>query len=377
MLPSHFVHVFASIKDPRVKRTQRHKLVDILIIALLTLINGGDGWSDMEAFGRSREEWLRTFLELPNGIPSEDTFRRVFEAINHKVFSACVAQIIEDLVADLNGKVVAIDGKTLRRSLDRPRGRSALHVVSVWVADLGLSLGQLVVAEKSNEINAIPTVIKTLDIQGATVTIDAMGCQKTIAEGIIDAKAEYILAVKDNHPTLHKDIEEAFTDLPGEDRNSMVADEHVTENKGHGRSERRRIRVIRDVEWINGIDSWKGVRSIVEAERMRTVGGKTSIERAHFISSLTLSAEVVGQRIRAHWGIENKLHWSLDVTFREDTSRVRDRDSATNLAALRKLALSLLARAPAHKTRSMAQRRKLAAWAPNYAFEVLAEISRK
>ena len=277
----------------------------------------------------------------------------------------------------MDGKVVAIDGKTLRRSFDRRRGESTLHVVSAWVTELGLSLGQIAVEEKSNEITAIPALLGTLDIQGATVTIDAMGCQKSIAGNIIDRNAEYILAVKDNHPTLHTDIEEAFTDLPGEDRNSLVEDENVTENKGHGRRERRRVRIIHDIGWITDIESWKGAKSIIEVERTRTVEGKTSVERAHFISSLSLGAAIIGQRIRSHWGIENTLHWSLDMTFGEDASRVRDRHSAANLAALRKLTLSLLARAPQYKTRSLAQRRKLAGWVPNYAFEVLAAIFEK
>ena len=377
MLPSRLVHVLSSIKDPRVERTRRHKLTDILVIAILALINGADGWSDMEAFGRVREEWLRTFLELPNRIPSEDTFRRVFEMLDTSMFGECVAQIIEDLVSDLADKVVALDGKTLRHSFDRRRGRSALHVVSAWVTDLGLSLGQIAVEEKSNEITAMPALLSTLDIKRATVTIDAMGCQKSITGEVLARGADYILAVKDNHPTLHKEIEEAFMDLPGQDRNGMVEDEHVTESNGHGRHERRRVRVIRDIDWLTDIGSWKGAKSIIEVERTRTLDSKTSVERAHFISSLSLGAPILEQRIRAHWGIENALHWSLDVTFGEDASRIRDRNSAANLAALRKLALSLLKRAPAHKTRSLAQRRKLAGWAPDYAFEVLAAISGK
>lgn len=374
MLPSHLIEVLSAIKEPRVERTRLHKLVDILVIALLALINGANGWSDMEAFARARKEWLQTFLELPNGIPSEDTYRRVFEAIDPKMFSECIARIVEDLVVELGDKVVAIDGKTLRRSFDRRRGKSPLHVVSAWVTELGLSLGQIAVEEKSNEITAIPELIKVIDISGTTVTIDAMGCQKTIASDIIDKNANYILAVKDNHPTLHAEIKDAFVEVPGEVCYNQVEDEHVTENKGHGRHERRRVRVIHEIDEIADIDAWKGVKSIIEVERVRTVGDKTTVERAHFISSLALNAATIGHRIRSHWGIENTLHWSLDMTFGEDMSRIRDRRSGANLSALRKLALSLLARAPVHKTRSLAQRRKLAGWVPDYAFEVLATI---
>jgi predicted transposase YbfD/YdcC len=377
MLPSHLVDVFSSIKDPRVERTRLHKLVDILTIALLTLINGGSGWSDMELFAKGRETWLRTFLELPHGIPSEDTYRRMFEAIDTKVFTGCMTTIIEDLVRELGGKGIAIDGKTLRRSFDRCGGKSALHVVSAWVTELGVSLGQIAVDKKSNEITAIPALLETLDIAGATVTIDAMGCQKAIAEDIVRKRADYVLAVKDNHPTLHREIVEAFTNFPGEEHNSLVDDEHTTENKGHGRYEQRRVRVIRDIDWLADVEAWQGAACIIEVERTRTVGNEVSVERAHYISSLAESAATIGQRIRSHWSIENTLHWSLDLTFGEDMSRIRDRCSAANLAALRKLVLSLLKRAPAHNTRSLVQRRRLAGWVPDYAFEILAGISSK
>lgn len=377
MLPSHLVDVLSSINDPRVERTRLHKLVDILAIALLTLLNGGNGWSDMELFAKGRETWLRTFLELPNGIPSEDTYRRLFEAIDTKAFSGCITKIIEDLITELTGKGVAIDGKTLRRSFDRGNGKSALHIVSAWVTEFGVSLGQIAVEEKSNEITAIPALLEMLDIEGTTVTIDAMGCQKSIAGDIVNKRANYVLAVKDNHPTLHAEIQEAFTNLPGEERNGLVDDEHLTENKGHGRHEQRRVRVIRDIDWLTGVDEWQGAKCIIEVERTRTVGSEISIEHAHYISNLSDDAAAIGQRIRAHWSIENTLHWSLDITFGEDMSRIRDRRSAANLAALRKLALSLLKRAPAHETRSLAQRRRLAGWVPDYAFEILAGISSK
>lgn len=375
MLPSRLVDTFSSLRDPRVERTRRHGLVNVLVIALLAVINGATGWKDMELFARGRLFWLKSFLALPNGVPSEDTFRRVFEAIDAKAFSECVALIIEDLVADLRGKVVAIDGKTLRGSFDRRIGKSPLHVVSAWVSELGLSLGQISVEDKSNEITAIPELLKTIDVRGATITIDAMGCQKAIAEEIVTGGAHYILAVKDNHPKLHAAIAGAFADCPHSDAKN--AGEHETEGKAHGRLERRRVRVMTQIDEIADIGAWKGARSIVEVERSRTVGEKTSVERAYYISSLGVKAATMGDRIRAHWAIENSLHWVLDVTYGEDKSRIRDRNGAANITALRKLSASLLARTPAHGAKSVAQRRKLAGWVPDYAFEVLAAISAK
>jgi predicted transposase YbfD/YdcC len=374
MVPARLVDAFGSVRDPRVERTRLHGLTDILVIGVLAVINGATAWSDMEAFAKARLSWLRTFLVLPNGVPSEDTFRRVFEAISPREFGDAVTVILQDLVTELDGKVVALDGKTMRGSLDRRRGKGALHVVSAWVTELGVSLGQISVDDKSNEITAIPELLKTIDVRGATVTIDAMGCQRAIAETIIDAEADYLLAVKDNQPKLHTALESEFAAFPSGTKRSRVKDQHMAEENGHGRIERRRVRVIRDIGGIDGIGAWKQAQSIVEVERTRTVGEKTSVERAYYISSLDVDAMTMGTRIRSHWGIENSLHWVLDVTFGEDKSRVRDRNSAANLTALRKLTASLLKRAPANGARSIAQRRKIAGWNPDYAFEVLAGI---
>jgi predicted transposase YbfD/YdcC len=348
----------------------------------------------MEAFAHVRLPWLLTFLKLPHGVPSEDTFRRVFEAIDPKAFSTAVAMIVQDLVADLGDRVVAFDGKTMRGSLDRKRGKSALHVVSAWVSDLGISLGQVCVDEKSNEITAIPELLKTIDVTGATITIDAMGCQKAIADTILERGADYILAVKDNQPTLHAAIEAAFEQAPAKPAprprrapatahieaafeqapaRPAVRDD-VSESTGHGRTEIRRVRVLRDIVTLQGIEAWKGAKSIVEVQRTRISGDKKSFERAYYISSLTVGAKTMGSRIRSHWGIENSLHWVLDVTFGEDKSRVRSRNGAANLTALRKLALALLSRAPAYRARSIAQRRRIAGWMPDYALQVLAMI---
>lgn len=367
--------ILSSMSDPRVARTRVHKLADILVIALLAMINGADGWEEIEAFGDVRLQWLRGFLELPGGIPCADTFRRVFEAIDPDEFGRCLAEITEDLTASVEGKVVAIDGKTLRGSADRRNGRSPLHVVSAWIAEESLTLGQVVTDEKSNEISAIPALIKTLAIEGATVTIDAMGCQKKIAAAIVERGADYALALKDNHPTLRQEVEAAFAYPAASGAKAAEIDTCRVENKGHGRHEMRRVTVMKNVGCITEADDWKGLRSIVMVERERTVGDRTSRETAYYLSSLALSAAVMEKRIRAHWSVENSLHWSLDVVFREDSSRVRSRTGAANLTQVRKLALSLLKLEQSQPGRSVARKRKIAGWEPDYAFRVLSMIS--
>lgn len=376
MSPKRLVAIMSSVPDPRVARTRVHKLVDILVVALLAMINGADGWEDISDFAEVREDWLRGFLELPGGVPCADTFRRVFEAIDPRTFGQCLAKIIADLSAELQGKVVAIDGKTLRGSFDRRRGFSALHVVSAWVAEGGITLGQIVTEEKSNEITAIPELLKTIDVRGATVTLDAMGCQKTIAEAIIDGGADYALALKDNHPTLRAEVEAAFEFPKVSGARKKDIETVRVESKGHGRHEVRRVTVMRNVDCITEADDWKGLRSIVMVERERTVGDKSSRETAYYLSSLNVSAAVMEKRIRAHWAIENSLHWTLDVVFGEDKSRIRSRNGAANLTQVRKLALSLLKLEQSRPGKSIAKKRKIAGWEPDYAFTVLSMISR-
>jgi len=377
MAPARLIAILSIVPDPRVERTRRHKLVDILVIALLAMINGAAGWEDMADFADARESWLGGFLELPGGLPSADTFRRVFEAIDPRAFGECLAEITADLVADLKGKVVAIDGKTMRGSFDCRSGASPLHVVSAWVAEQGLMLGQVVTDEKSNEITAIPELLKTIDVRGATVTIDAMGCQKKIAEAIVDAGADYALALKDNHPVLRQEVEVAFLhpQAVGIAKNNLNVCR--VENKGHGRHEARTVTVISDVNCLTSADDWKKLRSIVKVERERSVGEKTSTETAYYLSSLKVGASTMGKRIRAHWSIENNLHWTLDVVFGEDQSRIRSRNGAANITQVRKLALSLLKMEPSRSGKSIAKKRKIAGWVPDYAFDILSTISEK
>jgi predicted transposase YbfD/YdcC len=375
MSPKRLIAILSSVPDPRVARTRIHKLVDILVIALLAIINGADGWEDIADFANVREEWLRGFLELPGGAPCADTFRRVLEALDSRTFGACLAELTADLSADVQDKVVAIDGKTLRGSFDRRRGRSPLHVVSAWVADGGISLGQIVTEEKSNEITVIPELLKTIDVRGATVTLDAMGCQKAIAAAITDGGADYALALKDNHPTLRAEVEAAFEFPKATGTRKKDIDTCRVESTGHGRHEVRQVTVIRNVGCITEADDWKGLRSIVMVERERTLGGKTSRETAYYLSSLIVSAAVMETRIRKHWSIENNLHWTLDVVFDEDKSRIRSRHGAANLTQVRKLALSLLKLEQSRPGKSIAKKRKIAGWEPDYAFTILSMIS--
>jgi predicted transposase YbfD/YdcC len=375
MPPLRLIAILSIVPDPRVERTRRHKLVDILVIALLAMINGAAGWDDMADFADARESWLGGFLELPGGSPSADTFRRVFEALDPRVFGECLAAITADLVTDLKGKVVAIDGKTMRGSFDRRTGASPLHVVSAWVAECGLTLGQIVTEEKSNEITAIPELLKTIDVRGATVTLDAMGCQKKIAEAIVDAGADYALALKDNHPLLRQEVEATFLhpEVASIPKNKLNVCR--LENKGHGRHEVRTVTVLSDLSGITSADDWKNLRSLVKVERQRTIGKKSSTQTAYYLSSLKVDASTMGNRIRSHWSIENNLHWCLDVVLGEDQSRIRSRNGAANITQGRKLALSLLKREQSRSGKSIVKKRKIAAWVPDYAFDILSTIS--
>jgi predicted transposase YbfD/YdcC len=375
MAPDRLLVVLSSVPDPRVARTRRYPIGAILTIALLAVINGAAGWEDMEEFADVRRIWLSGFLDLPDGLPSADTFRRVFEAIDVRALGACLFRLISEVAPDLSGQVVAIDGKTMRRSFDRRTGKSPLHMVSAWVAEHGITLGQVATDEKSNEITAIPELLSTIDVRGATVTIDAMGCQKKIASAIVDAGADYALALKDNHPTLRAEVERAFEDMAEGRTKTPRANRHEVTSKGHGREETRRVTVCSNVSGLTDCAEWTNLRSIAMVERTRTVGNKTSVEKAYYLSSLIVNAKTMERRVRAHWSIENALHWTLDVVFGEDSSRIRSRGGAENLSAVRKLALSLLKLEQSRPGKSIAMKRKRAGWEPDYAFRVLSMIS--
>jgi predicted transposase YbfD/YdcC len=371
--PARIKEPFAELQDPRVDRTKRHELVDIIVIAILAVVSGSDGWDDIVDFAEVRESWLRTFLELSNGIPCADTFRRVFGALDPLEFGRCFAQLVAELSGHVEGKLVCIDGKTMRRTFARERGQGPLHIVSAWVAESGVTLGQVAVDAKSNEIVAIPELLAMLEIQGATVTIDAAGCQRKIAQAIVEKGANYLLSLKDNQPLLHQEVASYFDDALG---SGVELPYHENVDKGHGRLEVRRVWTSTDIGWMSVRKRWKGLQSLVMVERERQVGEKTSKERAYFLSSQPFDrAERAAYLVRGHWGIENGLHWVLDMVFDEDHSRIRQRRAAQNFALLRKLALSLLKNEPTDGKKSVARKRKRAGWDHEYLFKVLAAVA--
>jgi len=364
---------FEAVPEPRVERTRLHPLVNVLIIAMLAMICVGEGWEDMEEFGLAKEAWLGTFLNLRHGIPSADTFRRVLSAVNPKAFNACFIAWVQALSLGTSGKLVAIDGKTVRHSFNRATGRKALHVVSAWIAENRLTLGQIVTEEKSNEITAIPKLLELLDIRGATITVDAMGCQRAIAEKVKDLGADYIMGLKGNQETAHKEVEEYFADASAKDFKDVPHTFHETvDGSDHGRLEVRRVWASQELDWFADLAKWKGLSSIIMIESERTVGSaETSVERRYYYwSSHIVDAKIFGEMIRGHWGIENQLHWCLDVGFREDESRIRTDHGPENIALLRKIAMNLAKNERTHK-KGIQAKRKLAAWSDAYLLKLL------
>lgn len=328
---------FADLPDPRVDRTKKHSLTDILVIALCAVVCGADSWEEVEAFGEAKRGWLKGFLALPNGIPSHDTFYRVFARLDPQAFGKCVGEWMAAACEVAGLRPIAVDGKAVRSA---PRGTfsGCLHRVSAWAAENRLILGQVAVADGSHEIAAIPELLKVLDLKGALVTIDAAGCQKEIARQIREQKGDYLLAVKGNQPALQRAVHAAFdragaNDFRGCDMASAVED-------GHGRHEERYVTVIEDPEGLP--EGWAGVGAVVMVGREREVGGTNASTVHYYITSLRGTAEQLAGYVRGHWGVENGLHGCLDVSFREDANRTRDRNAGANLGVVRRVAASLL-----------------------------------
>jgi predicted transposase YbfD/YdcC len=377
---------FAALTDPRIERKKEHTLLDIVGLSICGVICGADGWTDIEEFGHAKEEWLRTFLGLPNGIPSHDTLGRVFARVLPGEFQQSFQRWIQAISTVTEGQIISIDGKTLRRSYDRSRDKAAIHMVSAWASENHLILGQVKTSEKSNEITAIPRLLEVLALNGCIVTIDAMGCQTEIAAQIVAQGADYVLALNGNHGTVHKQVVEFFEQLDkheheGEhehekeqERQAVVKesdlDDYETVDGDHGRIEIRRYRQVSDVQWLAERSQWKGLQSVGMVEAERHIGETVSVERRYYLSSLGLDVQQFAEAVRGHWSIENTVHWSLDVSFREDDSRIRTGHAPENFSVLRHIALNLL-KQDTRCTRGIKTKRLRAGWDHDYLAHVL------
>lgn len=369
---------FSILIDPRVNRTREHELIDVLVIGLCCVICGGESFYDMEHFGKAKLDWFRTFLKLPNGVPSHDTFNRLFCALDPRQFLECFLSWTQSVRAAIPGEIVALDGKALRRAIDSGAGPRC--IVSAWAEDNGLVLGQLEVDGKSNEITAVPQLLRVLELAGCIVTLDAMGCQKKIAREIKEADADYVLALKGNQSVVHEEVKTFLDQTLAEKKKArptgaaMLAAasglaEFETIEKEHGRIETRRYYLSDQLGWFQGLAEWEGLRTVGMVEATREIKGQVSVERRYYLSSLGLDVRKFARAVRGHWGIENKLHWVMDVVFGEDQSRARAGYAAQNLALLRRLALNLLKREK--KKRSVRGKQLDAGWDNIYLLKVL------
>jgi predicted transposase YbfD/YdcC len=366
---------FGELPDPRVEGRCDHKLIDIICVAIAAIVCGANSWSEVETFGKAKAGWLRHYLELPNGIPSHDTFGRVFSLLDAAAFEARFASWVEGMFHRTRGQVVAVDGKTARRSHDRSLGREAIHLISAWASANRLVLGQRKVEDNSNEITAVPDLLRLLDVMNCVVTLDAMGCQKEIAQTILDRKADYVLAVKQNQGQLYDDIHEWFLYAHQVDFENLPHSYHQTVNKTSGRVETRRCWAIGDplaFEYIRHHEGWAALQTIVMIHHERRTGDQTQTETRYFISSLPPDAPRLLDCVRQHWSVENTCHWTLDVVFREDDSRVRIGHAPRNFALLRRFALNLLKQDAAKG--SLKQKRFRAALNEDYLAQLLSQV---
>ena len=368
-----FVGYFQDLEEPRVyTENMRHDLLDIVVISILAVVSGAEGWTDISAWAQTHQDWLATFLRLPHGLPSRDCFRRVISRICPDQFQTCFTAWTAAVCEATGGEIIAIDGKTLRHSFDRRSGKNALHLVSAWAVKNHLLLGQTAVDQKSNEITAIPKLLEILDLTGAVVTIDAMGCQKQIVRQIRDGGGDYVIGLKGNQQHLQEAAEQEFTKHMEDDFAHVACRQHHTQEQGHGRTEERSYYQMKVPLDLSGREEWDGLKTIGLVISNTKCNGKVTDEARYYISSLPLSVKRFAEAVRGHWGIENSLHWTLDVTFDEDQSRISKDHGAENIGLLRRIAVSLLKHHRADK-HSIRQRRLRAGWDHEYLAEILGQ----
>jgi predicted transposase YbfD/YdcC len=369
------VGYFEELEDPRSSINLQHPLVSVVVIALMAVLAGAGGPTAIARWAKMKAEFLSKLLRLPNGVPRKDVFRRVLSLLKPAAFQACFTNWLQSLRAragaatGVDRPIFAVDGKTARRSHDRRKGLGALHAVTVWASEFGLSLGQLACTEKSNEITAIPELLRLVDIDGAIITIDAMGTQKAIAEEIIDQGADYVLALKGNQEKLHQAVIDYIDEQIANDFVGVKVRRHVTQETGHGRDERRIYFQMPVPNTLADLELWKGLKSIGVATSVCVRDGKETVETRYYISSLPVAVKQFARAIRGHWGIENTCHWTLDVIFREDDSRIRHKHLRENFAWLNRFVLSLLKQHPERD--SMAMKRRSCGWNDDFLLEVL------
>lgn len=372
------VGYFDQLEDPRSTINQKHPLVSVVVIAMMAVLAGAGGPTAIARWAQFKSEFLLRVLKLPHGIPGKDVFRRVLMLLKPDAFQTCFASWLTSLRAQaaaatgVDKPVLAVDGKTVRRSHDRNKDLGALHTVSVWASEFGLSLGQVACAEKSNEITAIPELLRLVDIKGTIITIDAMGTQKAIAAQIINGQADFVLALKGNQETLHQEVIDYIDEQSQNDFAKVKARRYLSTEKGHGREEIRSYIQMPVPETLRGLELWKGLQSIGMATLVCVRDGKETIETRYYISSLPMSVKLFAHAIRSHWGIENSCHWSLDMTYREDESRIREPHLRENFAWLNRFTLSLLKQHPGKD--SIAMRRRACGWSDEFLAEVIAGV---
>ena len=363
------VEHFSSLKDPRIDRHKRHSLIDIIILTISAVSSGADGWESIEDFGKEKVDWLRQYIALENGVPSHDCIAYVLSRLSPQGFRECFMSWTQSVLDATEGEIIAVDGKTARGSRDRKNNRNPLHMVSAWACAHRLVLGQQATDNKSNEITAIPKLLELLELKGCIVTIDAMGCQTAIAEQVIAQQGDYVLGLKGNQGTLHDDVEDFFQTAQAHHFKGVNYDYKEELDKAHGRLETRRYWVSDELSTLADTQKWEGLNSIGMVERECIKGDVKSIERRYFINSIAADAKIFAKAVRGHWGVENPLHWRLDVVFGDDVSRIRKGHAAAIMTSIRHLCMNLFQQEPS--SLSLAKKRRKAAWNDNYRAKVV------